>query len=261
MVAARDGDQVRASQLAQPLPGRTAVVWPPQFLSAGEPTSRPLATAIVQRLVTELAATGAQLAQALVRPDDGLTAELFELGGFEHAADLLYLAAEVGEGYDEQPQLPFEVESFSFGSERRLAAVIDRTYVGTLDCPRLDGLRETEDVIAGYQAVGQFRSELWLVVRHAGMDVGCLLLNLHPDVQHAEIVYVALVPEVRGRGWGLELTRLALWLARQAAAERVVLAVDSANEPAIRLYKSLGFFEFDRRAVWIQSLTGIPKSL
>jgi ribosomal protein S18 acetylase RimI-like enzyme len=70
-----------------------------------------------------------------------------------------------------------------------------------------------------------------------------------------------LVPEVRGRGWGAAFTELALWLGRQAAAERVVLAVDSANEPAIRMYQSLGFFEFARRAVWIRQLPRIPNVL
>ena len=64
-------------------------------------------------------------------------------------------------------------------------------------------MRQTADVIDGYKAVGEFRPDLWLFARHEGQDVGCLLLNLHPDVRHAEIVYVALVPEVRSRGWGL----------------------------------------------------------
>ena len=66
------------------------------------------------------------------------------------------------------------------------------------------------------KASGEFRPELWQIARHEDDDVGCLLVNLHPDVKHAEIVYLAVVPEVRGRGWGLELTRHAQWLARQA---------------------------------------------
>jgi ribosomal-protein-alanine N-acetyltransferase len=80
-------------------------------------------------------------------------------------------------------------------------------------------------------------------------------MNLHPDVRHAEIVYIAMIPEVRGRGWGRELIKQAIELARRAGAERIVLAVDAANQPAIRIYQALGFFEFDRRAVWVRSLT------
>jgi ribosomal protein S18 acetylase RimI-like enzyme len=54
---------------------------------------------------------------------------------------------------------------------------------------------------------------------------------------------------------------LALSFARRAGAERVVLAVDSTNQPAIRIYDALGFFEFDRRAVWIQSLPGKSENI
>ena len=126
---------------------------------------------------------------------------------------------------------------------------------------RVDGPLTTADVFAGYRAVGEFRPDLWHIAIHNGADVGCLLVNLHPDVAHAEIVYVAVVPEVRGRGLGLALTRHAQWLASQTKSQRLVLAVDAANEPAIRLYSKAGFDVFDRRAVWIHSLRKIPKSL
>jgi ribosomal protein S18 acetylase RimI-like enzyme len=66
---------------------------------------------------------------------------------------------------------------------------------------------------------------------------------------------MGLIPEVRGRGWGLLLIKHAQWLAAQANCNRVVLAVDAANEPAIRLYSLAGFSEFDRRTVWIKSLS------
>ena len=91
--------------------------------------------------------------------------------------------------------------------------------------------------------------------------MGCLLVNLHPDVNHAEIVYLGLIPEVRGRGWGLLLTRRAQQLARERHCERVVLAVDAANEPAARLYADAGFSQFDRRAIWIRSLSETSKLL
>jgi len=209
--------------------------------------------------MTELAAAGARFAQSLLAVGDH-NAQLYLDNGFTHGADLLYLTADLGAASATRPQLPFNIESFRPGDESRLADLIERSYTGTLDCPRLDGLRQTADVINGYKAVGEFRPDLWLFARHEGQDVGCLLLNMHPDVRHAEIVYVALIPEVRGRGWGTELTRLSLWLGQRAGAERLVLAVDAANKPAIRIYEASGFFEFDRRGVWIRSLTEIPNT-
>ena len=114
--------------------------------------------------------------------------------------------------------------------------------------------RSLADVIAGYQAIGEFRPELWRIARQNGCDVGCLLVNLHGDAGNAEIVYLGVTPEARGRGYGLALTRQALWLAREANCERVVLAVDAANEPAIRVYERAGFAPWERKAVWIDAL-------
>jgi ribosomal protein S18 acetylase RimI-like enzyme len=43
-------------------------------------------------------------------------------------------------------------------------------------------------------------------------------------------------------------------MAQQADCEHVVLAVDAANEPAIRMYQRAGFTAFDRRAVWMREI-------
>jgi ribosomal protein S18 acetylase RimI-like enzyme len=149
--------------------------------------------------------------------------------------------------------LPFELEAYQTAEKPRLIDVIQHTYIGTLDCPLIDGMRDTADVLTGYQAVGVFRPELWFFVKDRGRDVGCLLINVHPDVLHAEIVYLALVPDVRGRGWGLQLARQALWVARATHCQRAVLAVDADNAPAVELYRAAGFQAFDRRAVWLRT--------
>jgi len=253
LLAAREGDRLLAAQIAQSLPGRAAAVWTPQFARVHEVEADQITAALFEQLTPALAVNGNHLAQALVDLNDSKAARAFTRGGFLHAADLLYLAAEI-QGNEEQPKAPFELEPFTPSSSQRLVELIERTYVGTLDCPRIDGLRQTADVVTGYQAVGQFQPELWSIARHQGTDVGCLLVNLHPDVHHAEIVYVALVPEVRGRGWGRLLTQHALWLACQTHSQRVVLAVDVANEPAVQMYLQIGFSAFDRRAVWINPL-------
>ena len=63
---------------------------------------------------------------------------------------------------------------------------------------------------------------------------------------------MGLVPDVRGRGWGRQITRYAQWLARGAKVERIVVAVDTANEPAAGVYRSSGFEMWDRRAVYVR---------
>ena len=139
------------------------------------------------------------------------------------------------------------------GTQRgRLTELIERTYEGTLDCSELDGVREMDHVINGYQATGVFRPENWLFVRNGGQDVGVLLLADHPKGRHWELMYMALVPEVRGRGWGRQITRYAQWLARGANVERIVVAVDAANSPAVAMYRDSGFELWDQRAVYVR---------
>jgi ribosomal protein S18 acetylase RimI-like enzyme len=253
LLAARQGESLRAVLLAQVLVGNSALVWPPQFAASREQQGA-LAGALFAQLDRELSVLGIHLAQALIASEHESAAAYLQQGGFIQAAELLYLASPLQAFPDHPLNLPFEMETFNPASPGRLVRLIDRTYQGTLDCPRLDGLRDTADVVQGYQAVGEFQPELWQIARHGGQDVGCLLVNLHPDLKQAEIVYAALVPEVRGRGWGLELTRHAQWLARVAECEQAVLAVDAANAPAIRMYAAAGFTQWDRKAVWLRTL-------
>jgi ribosomal protein S18 acetylase RimI-like enzyme len=67
-----------------------------------------------------------------------------------------------------------------------------------------------------------------------------------------ELVYMGLLPIVRGSALGLQVVRHAQWLARLAGSSRLVLAVDSRNEPALRCYERAGFLEWERRAVHLK---------
>ena len=172
--------------------------------------------------------------------------------GFEPLADLLYLVSPDERFPPSRPAGRLEFESYSPASHGRMARVIEATYEETLDCPRLNGVREIDDVMVGYRATGVFAPARWLLVRHQGEDVGCLLLADHPQQENWELVYMGLVPSARGNGWGNEITQYAQWLTRQAGRPRLVLAVDATNAPAIRVYSSLGFHPWDRRSVYLK---------
>ncbi len=68
-----------------------------------------------------------------------------------------------------------------------------------------------------------------------------LLGTAAPDPDTAVIEAVAVLPEARGRGVGRALMSQALEEARRAGRRRVALYVVEGNEPAVRLYASLGF--------------------
>ena len=167
--------------------------------------------------------------------------------GFVHLADLLYLVSLADTFPPEPPLGELEYEPLSTENPSRLSQVVERTYEATLDCPQLNGVRAMPDVLEGHRAVGSFSPARWLIVRHRGHDVGCLLLAQHAGESQLEIVYTGLVREARGHGWGLAITRYAQWLTRSAGCSRLVLAVDAANTHAIRAYTAAGFTSWERR--------------
>jgi RimJ/RimL family protein N-acetyltransferase len=133
---------------------------------------------------------------------------------------------------------------------QRLAALLEQTYVDTLDCPGLDGVRPMDEVLEGYRQQGQHRPQDWYIVQDEGVDIGALLLTEHPGVDNWELVYMGLVPAARGRGCGLRIIRFALDVAAQEGAQRLVLAVDAENIPALRAYERAGFIVWDQRIVY-----------
>ncbi len=254
LIAAHRGDRLCGAVLAQVLAGRAAVLWPPQLAAHGSPA---IATPLLDELACQLRQMDVRLGQAVLERANSASALDLQAAGFVHAGDLAYLAAEAASFPSVPPALDFDHVAATALDPQRLADVVEETYRGSLDCPLVDGLRPTADVLAGYRAVGQHRPDWWLVACESPSgadrrDVGCLLMGDHPMQDQIEIVYLGIVPECRGRGWGLALARHAQWLARAAGRSRVVLAVDAANHPANGAYEAAGFVAWDRRAVLVR---------
>jgi ribosomal protein S18 acetylase RimI-like enzyme len=208
---------------------------------------------LLEAAVRIAAAGGARLVQALLEPNAGTVANQLRRAGFQQVAELQYLVSSPQNFPTSPPAERLAFEPWSAAAQGRLESVVERSYVGTRDCPQLNGVRLTSEVLAGYRSAGPFDPQRWLLVRHAGQDVGCLLLVEHPQ-KIWELAYMGLTPEARGQGWGLELTRHGQWLARQAGASRFVLAVDATNAPALRIYAAAGLDCWDRRGAWLRIL-------
>ena len=254
LLVARTGRQLAGAIWTQIQAGRTAHLWPPQ-LAAGQPAqvAADLLEAAIDRLSGEVL-----LVQALLSTDSGSDAELLDRAGFEHISDLLYLVSTQAAFPTEQPPCPLRFELSSDAGEELLASVVGQTYENTRDCPQLNGVRSISDVLAGYRATGQSDAQNWLLIRDERMpretrEVGCVLLAEHSG--HTwELVYMGLVPSARGKGFGLEITRYAQWHVARAEGERLVLAVDAANDPALAVYAAAGFTAWDRRSVYLRKL-------
>ena len=236
---------------ANTLAGRSAAVWPPQLID-DEPEST--AAGLLTSLGAYLKRSGAHLAQSLLADGAGTDAARLRHGGFTQAAELLYLASPAGRFPATEPEGPLSFEAFAPDQRERLARLVEQTYVDTLDCPAMNDVRDTADVLDGYHQTGQFDPSRWLFVRHEAHDVGCLLLADFPEHDQWELVYMGLVPSARGQGFGRRIARHAQWLTGRAGRNRLVVAVDAANVPAVAGYHDRGFLTVESRTVFLREL-------
>jgi mycothiol synthase len=207
----------------------------------------------------------ARLAQALLEPAERWGIDAFESAGFLHVGELAYMRRPLpGEPIPAQARAPIWPEGISVrnvgdldepDSDRPLLLVaMDRSYVRTLDCPELCGLRDTADVLESHRATGDWDPHLWWLVFLRGEPHGCLLLNRCPEQRSVELVYLGLSPELRGKGLGAKLLALGLAHLDGESATHVACAVDVRNAPALALYTRLGFTSFTSRIGYVRRL-------
>jgi mycothiol synthase len=235
------------SVFSQILPGKNAQVWLP-YLVPNEPTNT--AITLLRTISEWLDQCQVCMAQMLLETATAEEEQILKEGGFDYLTDLLYLVCPEDDFPQDNLRNPLEFEAYDPQNHDRLARIVDTTYQETLDCPKLNHVRRLDDVLEGYRATGEFSAGRWLIVRHEYRDVGCLLLADHPRYENLELVYMGVIPAVRGLHFGSDIARYAQWVARQMGRARLVLAVDASNSPAIEMYASVGFRAWDQRRVY-----------
>ncbi len=167
--------------------------------------------------------------------------------------------------------------------ERRLAftQLVEATYAGTLDCPELARYRTTSETLRGYQTAASFAPDLWFEVLDANSSdntpLGCMILAKHeeshentqtsdanretesrrdpsarPEGPVIEIVYMGLLPETRGKGFGRQLVDQAAQVAVNLGGTRFILGVDQTNRPARDIYNARGMTPLLSETVWVK---------
>jgi mycothiol synthase len=249
LLAASAGERLVGALFWQILPGRVGTVYPPR--ATGE-APRKVAAALLAAACEQLAHAGMGMAQCLLRHDGQADLPLLAQAGFEHFGDLFYLVCVATDFPHSAPATELVFEPYTPALHAEFAAVVEATYEGTLDCPRMNGLRTIEETLDGYRGAGEFDPARWLLVRRARVAIGCLLLADYPDQENYELAYMGLVPSARGHSWGKRIAQYAQWRAYKAGRERLVVAADAANTPALRMYTAVGFRPWDRRSVLVR---------
>ncbi len=233
--------------------GRTALL-----LGAGDPPaamSLDQVGALIESACAHCSAHGVDLVQVLLDPPDRRAIGLFAAHGFGWIAELLYLQSTV------RPRTPRVVlpnswtwQTYSDQTYEAFASAITASYQQSLDCPGLNGLRSIEDVIAGHKAGGEFDPRFWYLLRIEDVSAGVLLVNRVPRSDVAELVYLGVPPVARRKGVGALLLRQAFAAAAEMGTHRLTLAVDSENEPAVRLYYRHGMQRVGSKAAMMRDL-------
>lgn len=236
-------------QVCVPLPGASALFWPPRVTPTWVRSD--LAERLVRVGLDWAAARGARVGQALLASDAApLTAPL-EAAGFRAVTELQALRHSLDELPEPGESLPLRLEAFSSADRDLFEQTLVRTYEGTLDCPELNGVRSVAEVLDGHRGAGRDRPELWVLVRLDGQPAGVLLLTELIGSLDWELSYLGVVPEQRGGGLGRALVVRALRAARRGGAAGMLLSVDRRNEPARRLYHGAGFTLVEARHVYL----------
>ena len=184
---------------------------------------------------------GLSMVQSLQPPEAQADKSVLERAGFARLAQLTYMNWELSRfepsaGPGELAMLPVQA-----CGEAALAEVILASYRQSMDCPALGGVRQIGDVIAGHKASGVYRAESWWIATWSGAPAGCLLLNDNPLSGAADVVYLGVAPEFRGRGLGRAMLLHAAKDIRRRGYGNMTLAVDAANPYALAIYQSVGF--------------------
>lgn len=253
--------------------GRTSIVFlsePPRSGEIGTPIE-----AAADRAACLLAACthlktrlgdSVQVAQALPEPRDTWAIDAFIQAGFTRVGDLQYLRrawrSQLGVGHPAiEPELQILPLSSVPESEHipLLLAALESSYIDTLDCPELCGLRITRDILDSHLATGTFVPELWWAVLKDGRPLGCMLFSPIAGQRAVELVYLGLAPELRGKGLSTRLLSMGITQVKahpmlQFGFEEFTCAVDTRNVPARKVYERAGFSSFSERIAFVKTL-------
>ncbi len=238
---ARRGGRLVGAQVCVPLSGKTCLFWIPT-------APGPIADQLVQAALDGCRRLGCKVAQALASADEidqagpllrcgfRITTRMHQLGH-----DLLNL--------DEAPPSALRFEPFREANRPLFTATLERTYDGTLDCPELNGIRTMDEILDGHRYQGKFDPDFWWLVFDGADAVGVVMLVELADGLTWELAYLGVAAPFRRRQLGRAMMLHAMQALRSQPAARLTLAVDTRNEPARRLYQSLGFVEIESNDV------------
>jgi mycothiol synthase len=206
------------------------------------------------------------LAQSLLEPEETAAIASLSAAGFRRLGDLAYMHRNIPR---HAPARGLSVPVWPDGmAVRRLSEIparehsplllraLERSYIDTLDCPELCGMRRVQDVLDSHRSVGKFDPALWWVAFQSDQAEGCMLLTPCPEQHAVELVYLGLSPPLRGCGLAASLLKMGIAELAGRREHTLTCAVDLRNTPALKLYERAGFERAAVRVPMVLPLAG-----
>jgi len=208
-----------------------------------QPRARECEGELIREAVREIARLGAVFVHTAVEPGSVLEATLVK-AGFSAGSLMLDMSMPAPLAAP-----PAEGRWISYDTSRRklFARAVRGTLEGSRDAVEVPVCADDEAMMKAFEERGDWLGEDFALFEQDTAPAGVILLVMAGDA--LEIVYLGVLPTYRGRGIGKALGRRALTRAVARGAHRLNVTVDSANAPALTIYRRMGFSE--RRAVRI----------
>jgi ribosomal protein S18 acetylase RimI-like enzyme len=203
---------------------------------------------LLQNALKNTAQKGIATAHALLGEDDLFLAHLFKVAAFTELATLCYMEWRAHANQSDIAQTTnANFCAISACTDNDFEKILKETYIGSLDCPAIHGKRDIKDIIQSHQGFGANDLSLWFTILLDQEPAGVLLLNKPKNEQYFELAYLGISPRMRKKGLAEEAMDYAINQATRRGCNKIILAVDASNTPAIRLYKKAHFRETVKR--------------
>jgi ribosomal protein S18 acetylase RimI-like enzyme len=242
--------------LLVPNHGATAMLFVGQATGWRDPSA---VVALVRAVCDGPGRQGVSVVQSLVEPGQVIEGQVLERAGLKRLAKLIYMQRNIEPGEHRVPRPASlggcrspRVVTYSKQTHADFARAIEASYVQTLDCPGLVGMRKIDDIITGHQGTGRFDPRNWLAYFDQDNEpIAVLLLAQVAQGGGHELVYLGVAPAYRGKGIGGALMSYAVSEAARQGGSKLYLAVDDRNDPAVRLYNAMGFRASTRKVAYV----------
>ncbi len=136
-------------------------------------------------------------------------------------------------------------------NDSHFADLLQQTYVDSLDCPDLVKHLDSHDVLRAYRGCDGCTTRCLEAWDDATL-VGAAVVAVDEDEQGMELVYMGILPSLRGGKLGQRTLATIQQQVRQMRIPQLTTTVDVRNVPATSCYRSMGMRNWSHQELFVR---------